>query len=228
MLKIIIFFGSLIFILKTTGLLDILGIGNTIASIGVFLGLTSSTWFPPIKSGLVMLLSKQISEEDLIEVPELNIYGVINNIGLFSTIIRNEIDNHKIIVPNDKLESSVINNISKLSRVGGLRELLQFKIGYLNSNNEKITTNEIRSFFESAFLKAKESKLDIKINFEKDLEIYLENPGDHSLDWNIFYFTDNVETRIKDRAKMYEEFYKESIVSNIGLDTPITANIASN
>ena len=228
LLKITIFISAIIITLNITGLAELMGLGTTIASIGVFLGLTSSTWFPPIKSGLLMLFSNSLSEEDVIEVPELDIYGVVNSIGLFSTVIRNEIDNHRILVANDKLEKSVINNISKLSRVGGLREQLIFNIGYIKDNGEKIRSEEIKEYFEEAFKNAKLSKLDININFEKPIEIFLHNPGDHALTWHVFYFTDNIKTRIKDKAYMYEIFYNCSIKYNIGLDTPITSVILEN
>jgi len=228
MLKIVIFITAVIIILNITELSDILGLGATIASIGVFLGLTSGTWFPPIKSGLLMLFSNLISEEDLIEVPELNIYGIVNSIGLFSTVIRNEVDNHRIYIANNKLENSVINNLSKLSRVGGLREKLIFNIGYLKNNNEKFKSEEIREFFKEAFEKVKKSSLPININFDKDIEIFLDNPGDHALTWHVFYYSDNEKTRIKDKSYIYEIFFNYSVEKNISLSTPTTMVILEN
>jgi len=220
LLKISISIVSFVTILNLSGVGEKFGMTATISMVGVFLGLTSSVWFPSIKSGLVMLLSKTIQEEDTIEVPELNIYGVINSIGLFSTIIRNEIDNHRIVISNEKLEGSIINNISRPARVGGLRENLEFKIGYIK-DSKQISTTEIREFFEKAFEKAKVNKYPITINFDKEPEIFLTNPGDYALEWKLFYYTDNVKNRIKDKYLLYEVFFRESKDHNISLSTPM-------
>ena len=222
LVKIAFFIGGLIASLNVLGVSDKIGIAGIIGSIGVFLGLTSGVWFPPIKSGLVMLFSKTLNEEDIIEVPELNIYGVVNSIGIFSTVIRNEIDNHRIVLPNNKLESSVINNLSKLARVGGLREKLEFKIGYINSLNKETKISDVKDFFRKAFEKSKHYQIPININFKKEIEIYLDNPGDHALEFVVFYYTDNIKTRIIDKKLLYEVFYSTSIEEKISLSTPLT------
>jgi len=219
--KIAITIVSLVTIINLTGVGEQFGMTAAISMVGVFLGLTSSVWFPGIKSGMVMLMSKAIQEEDLIEVPELNIYGVVNSIGLFSTIIRNEIDNHRIVVANAKLENSTINNLSRPAKVGGLRESLDFKIGY-TKNGKPLDPREVRKFLEETFEKAKVSSFGITVKFDKGCEVFLVNPGDHALEWKLFYYTDNIKTRLKDKYYLYEFFVLKSIEADISLSTPIT------
>jgi len=221
LIKIAITIISLVTIINLTGIGEEFGVAAAISMVGVFLGLTSSVWFPGIKSGMVMLMSKAIQEEDLIEVPELNIYGIVNSIGLFSTIIRNEVDNHRVVIANSKLENSTINNLSRPAKVGGLRESLDFKIGYIK-NGAPLDPREIRSFLEDTFKKLKISSFGITIKFDKGCEVFLVNPGDHALEWKLFYYTDNIKTRLKDKYYLYEFFLLKSIEADISLSTPIT------
>jgi len=207
--------------IDVTGIQDILGNTTVFGVIGITLGLTAPIWFPDILSGLILVLNKYINEEDIIEIENKKIYGIVHKIGLFSTVIRNLYNNHMIIIKNSDLRSSTINNLSKKAGSAGLREELFFKIGY-TKDNKPITTKEIHAMFNSALKKAKE-KFDKEINFDKGTFIKLVNPGDFALEYKIFYFLNNesLKDRIFLQFDLYEIFFDCSIEYNISLSTPI-------
>ena len=209
---------ALIGIIHFLGFTSLLEAGGVIGFMGVFLALTSSIWAPDIFHGIIILNSDMLSEGDVIELEDGNarqILGVVYRTKMFHTVILNQVNNHRIMIRNSRLRDFTIHNLSKFSSARGLREKLSFKIGYDSA------ISNVEKMFEDAYESAKKDA-DIPLEDQYEMELRLDDTGDHALKWSFFYYTKNVDSIISTRQKMMRIIYKASIEHNISLATPIT------
>jgi len=95
--------------------LDVVGVGVGILTvfagvIGIGLGFGSQTLVANFIAGLIMLVTRRISVEDVIEVEGQ--VGRVLRISSFSTVVRT-LDNLEVIVPNSKIIESSVTNWSR-------------------------------------------------------------------------------------------------------------------
>ena len=211
-----IFIITLISIIQIMEFESLLQAGGVIGFIGVFLALTQNSWAPDIFSGLIILNSGMIEEGDVIQFENNEfIIGIIYKTKIFHTEILNLVNNHRIMLKNSNLRNVTIHNLSKFASAKGLRENLHFKISYLES------TSSIKSMFENAFEKSKES-IGQSIEFQYPLEISVYDTGDHAIEWAVYYYTKDVKNLIKTRHELRERIVTEANKQGIDLSTPIT------
>jgi len=209
---------ALISTIHFLGFNSLLEAGGVIGFIGVFLALTSSIWAPDIFHGIIILNSDMLSEGDVLELQgtgESLIIGVVYRTKMFHTVILNQANNHRIMIRNSRLRDLTIHNLSKFASAKGLREKISFKIGY----DCKVSC--IEKMFADAYEKAK-NDADIPFENQYEMELAIDDTGDHAVKWSFYYYIKEVDALISIRQKMIKIVYKTSIEHNISLATPIT------
>ncbi len=196
--------------------------GGVVGFIGVFLALTNNVWAPDIFSGLIILNSDMLEEGDIIEIHDTKqIYALVYKTKVFHTVILNLVDNHRIMIRNAKLRDYTIHNLSKFASAKGLRESLVFNIGYDTS------TSQVRKMFNAAY---KEVKRDpsIEIDAHHELEIGLQEVGDHAIEWRFYYYTKAANRLPRIRQQLLEVILTTAIKHDVSLSTPLTHVVNGN
>jgi small-conductance mechanosensitive channel len=209
---------ALIGIIHFLGFTSLLEAGGIVGFMGVFLALTSSIWAPDIFHGIIILNSDMLSEGDVIELESANtqpIIAVVYRTKMFHTVILNQVNNHRIMIRNSRLRDVTIHNLSKFASAKGLREKLSFKIGY------DCSISAVEKMFHDAYEHAK-TDADIPLEAQYDMELMLDDTGDHALKWSFYYYTKDVDVIISTRQKMMRTVYSASLQHNISLATPTT------
>lgn len=190
--------------------------GGVVGFIGVFLALTNNVWAPDIFSGLIILNSDMLEEGDIIEIHDSQpIYALVYKTKVFHTVILNLVDNHRIMIRNAKLRDYTIHNLSKFASAKGLRESLVFNIGYDTS------ASKVRKMFNAAYENIKRDP-SIEIDTKHELEIGIQNVGDHAIEWRLYYYTKAVDGLPRIRQQLLEVILETAIKHDISLSTPLT------
>ncbi len=207
---------ALIAIIRIAGLNSLLEAGGVIGFIGVFLALTQAAWAPDIISGLVLLNSDMVSEGDLIEIetPE-PFLGRVFKTKIFHTVLIDVVNNHRVMISNARLRDYTIHSLSKFASARGLRERLEFKIGY---DTDSAT---IKKMFTHAFSIACSNSQGC-LDETHPLEIRVLDAGDHAVKWGIFYYLKEVQHLVATRQLLIETILDASREFNISLATPHT------
>ena len=95
---------------ETTSFVAVLG------AVGFAIGFALQGSLSNFAAGVMILVFKPIKVGDLVETS--GYLGIVDDIGLFVTVM-NTLDNRRIIIPNGKLTSDVINNVN----ANGLRRV---------------------------------------------------------------------------------------------------------
>ncbi|MCG7922371.1 MAG: mechanosensitive ion channel family protein [Candidatus Thiodiazotropha lotti] len=218
---IFIFIIVLISVVQILGFSGLLEAGGVIGFIGVFLALTHNAWAPDIFSGLIILNSGMAEEGDVVEITEGTPYiGVVYKTKMFHTEILNMVNNHRIMLKNAKFRDYTIHNLSKFASAKGLREKMGFKIGY------DVDAAKVREMFEEAYEEVKKSA-DIGIEKQYELEIRVNDTGDHAIEWSIYYYTKDVRNLIKIRQFFREIIWQTAERHSIALATPMTHSVVN-
>ena len=207
---------ALISIIRLLGFDSVLETGGVIGLIGVFLALTSSIWAPDIFHGLIILNSDMLSEGDVIQFKDgEQIYGLVYKTKIFHTVILNIVNNHRVMIRNSKLRNFTVHNLSKFASARGLRENLRFKIGY------DVSSAQVKDLFETVYALAKEDK-GITLEDQYDLEYGVRDTGDHAVEWQLYYYTKDVEKLMVTRQRLLQLMLETAIEKGISLATPFT------
>ncbi|MEM8594165.1 MAG: mechanosensitive ion channel family protein [Pseudomonadota bacterium] len=213
--NILIFVITLIVIIRTLGFDSLLQTGGVLGFIGVMLGLTQGSWAPDIISGLILLNSNIWDEGDVVLFSDGDDHlGVIYKTRFFHTELLSLTNNCRMMIKNSKLRDFTITNLSKFASAKGYRDSLSFKLGYSTASNDA------RDLFVSAFEQAEAAGLDI--NFVHDVEVSVNDTGDHAVEWTIFYYVKQVNKLLPLRRELKEIILDVAIERNIDLSTPIT------
>jgi len=207
---------ALLSIIRLLGFDSVLEAGGVLGIIGVFLALTSSIWAPDIFHGLIILNSDMFSEGDVIQFNDGDkIYGLVYKTKVFHTVILNIPNNHRIMIKNSKLRDFTVHNLSKFASAKGLRESLNFKIGY------DVSADKVKNLFETVYERAK-NDASVEIEEQYELEFGINNTGDHAIEWVFYYYTKEVEKLILTRQRILLLMLEASIEKGVSLSTPFT------
>ena len=210
-----VFIVVLIAVVRIFGFDSLLEAGGVIGFIGVLLALTQSAWAPDIISGLIILNSKLVEEGDVIEFADSgSITGVVFKTKVFHTEILNLVNNHRIMIQNFRLRQQTIHNLSKFASARGLREALQFNIGY------DVEQTRVQAMFHAAFEEAARN-VDIRIEAQSGLEVRAADAGDFAVRWSVFYYTKNVKHLLRTRQLFLGLILKQAREKGIVLATPV-------
>ncbi len=204
----------LVSIVRVMGFDSLLEAGGAIGIIGVFLALTQSAWAPDVISGLIILNSKMLEVGDVIEFNDgEKTIGVVFKTRIFYTEILNMVNNHRIMIKNNRLRDQVIHNLSKFASAKGLRELLQFKIGY------DVDEAQVRVLFEKSFQIAAQQE-GVQFEAQYPFEYGVHDAGDYAVVWNCYYYTKDIRALISTRQRMRGIILQQSKEMGISLATP--------
>lgn len=192
---------------------SLLEAGGVLGIIGVFLGLTQSSWAPDIISGLIILNSDMFEEGDIVET-DCGILGRVYKTKLFHTEILNIGNNHRIMIRNAHLRDKTIHNLSKFASAKGLRECLKFNIGYSASEDD------VRAMFEEAFEQVLALEIPVESNSPADSKVL--DTGDHAVTWGLIFHVKKVEQILNIRRDVIETVLRVSKKHHIDLATPFT------
>ena len=167
-------------------------------------------------SGLIMHYNNSVEAGSVIRVKELDVIGVVIQITLAQTTIRDLVQKHEITIPNSKLRNATVETLSNNSK-NGFRDYLEFKIGYEHS------LETVQAFLEQVWIKAGE--LESGINSDIKPSIVVTDNGDHAVTWRLFYFLKNPYRILQARNSVQTVAFELSQSNRIGLNTPYTHQI---
>lgn len=167
-------------------------------------------------NGLVMHYNSSVEAGSVIRVKEFDLVGVVLQITLSQTIIRDLVQKHEITIPNSKLRNATVETISNCSK-NGFRDFLEFKISY-NESAESVQT-----FLENVWQQAADKEAGINQE-AKPKAVVVEN-GDHAVNWRLLYYVKNPYRILEARNTVQTIAFELSQQQKIGLNTPITHEI---
>ncbi len=170
-------------------------------------------------SGLIMHYNNSVEAGSVIRIKELDLIGVVLQITLSQTIIRDLIQKHEITLANSKIRSTKIETISNSGK-NGFRDFLDFKIGY-NQSSESV-----QEFLEDVWQKS--AQRDTGINAEAKPKIAVVENGDHAVTWRLLYYVKIPYRIIEARNTVQTTAFELSQRDNVDLNTPVTHHILEN
>ncbi len=224
----VLFGGILFFIIWLISCIQLLGLntlleaGGVVGFIGVMLALTQGAWAPDIISGLIILNSNMVEENDILQITHdgKKIYANVYKTKMFHTELLDLSNNHRIMVKNTQLREQFLQNLSKFASAKGLREKLSFNIGY------DIAPKAVRDMFAKVedILKA---EFDGFYESQHPIEVFIEETGDHAIQWNMFFYTKEIKQLLKIRQIFREVILNQALTDDISLATPLTHNVSN-
>ena len=170
-------------------------------------------------SGLIMHYNDSVDAGAVIRVKEFELVGIILQITLSQTTIRDLVQKHEISLPNSKLRNATVETISNCPR-NGFRDYVDFNIGYEHSSEK------INLFLECVWYLAKEKEA--AINQDTKPKIVVTENGDHAVKWRLLYYVKNPYRIIDVKNLIQTIALEQSMQRNIGLNTPMTHHLLKN
>ena len=167
-------------------------------------------------NGLVMHYNSSVEAGSVIRVKEFELVGVVLQITLSQTIIRDLVQKHEVTIPNTKLRNATVETISNCSK-HGFRDFLDFKIGYDQS------PETVQTFLENVFLQSADKEAGI--NEEAKPKIVVVENGDHAVTWRLLYYVKNPYRMLDARNTVQTIALELSQQQDVGLNTPVTHQI---
>ena len=167
-------------------------------------------------NGLVMHYNNSVEAGSVIRVKEFDLIGVVMQITLSQTIIRDLVQKHEVTIPNTKLRNATVETISNCGKKG-FRDFLDFKIGYDHSP-EAVTT-----FLENVWLQSADRESGLNTNTKPTI-VVIEN-GDHAVTWRLLYYISNPYRMLEARNTVQTTALELSQQQQVGLNTPVTHQI---
>ncbi|MGI9292868.1 MAG: hypothetical protein ACR2PS_02715 [Pseudomonadales bacterium] len=212
MIMFIVWLLSIIQVLEFNTLLQASGV---IGFVGVMLGLTQGSWAPDIISGLIVLNSDMVEEGDVLEL-ETNgqtLYAAVFKTKMFHTELLDISNNHRIMIKNSRLRELQIGNLSKFASAKGLREQLNFNIGY------EVPAKKVREFFDQVEARLQERHQD-QYEAQHPIELRVINAGDNAVEWAMFYYLKKTRDLLGTRQLINQVVVEEADKAGIVLATP--------
>lgn len=212
---VLIFALVLVAIVQILGFEDLLHAGGVIGVIGLMLALTQSSWAPDLISGLIILNSRLMEEGDVVEISDgEEILALVFRTKMFHTELLDVSRNHRIMVQNAKLRGSTIKNLSKFASARGLREQLEFNIGY------DVEPKAVRWIFEEAFAGLQENG-DCQIEFQRGFDLFPVAAANFAVTWAFFYYTKDLRHLVTTRCRIVAEIVRAAREHSVQLATPM-------
>ncbi len=217
-------------LLETTGIFGLLF---------AFMALTNQIWAPDIYYGMVILNSDMMSDGDTVRLEgDPNIY-IINKVTFIYTILLNIQNNHRSLIRNSKLINLTVENLTKRASIDGLRESLQYNIGYpeiqaTDPEERNIELQKYRRRIDTMFSAVAEALGDNeqnRINANCEFEWALTQAGDYALTYTLWYYLEAIpNTKVTRTVRQHlfgtrfminQKVFEESIAQGVDLSTPI-------
>lgn len=210
---------ALLIIVQLLGYNSALQAGGVIGFFGVFLALTNNVWAPDMFSGLIILHSDMLEENNVILIKgDSTIYARVYKIKVFHTVLLNIVDNHRIMIRNSRLRDFTVHNLSKFASAKGLRESLVFKIGY------DVKPDTVKALFDTVIDKIM-ADTSIAVETNQTMTIVIQETGDHAIEWRFFYYTKQVAELPVIKQQIIAIVYDEALSQGVSLSTPLTHQV---
>jgi len=177
---------------------------------------TKEYWIGDMISGLIILYNDQLQPGTVVRIKEKNILGVVLQVSLTQTVIRDLIQRHEILIPNTMLRNTTVELLSN-SPKSGLAEYVDFNIGY-GHKLENVEAFITKIWEESC-------SNENAINNEVKPRITIIENGDHAVTWRLYFTISNIFKLLEARNTINRVAYKCSEEEGIGLNTPLTHEI---
>lgn len=186
---------------------------SVLGGILVMVFFTKEYWIGDMISGLIILYNDQLQPGTVIRIKEKELLGVVLQVNLTQTVIRDLIQRHEIIIPNVAVRNTTVELLSN-SPKSGLSDYVDFKIGY-GLEAEKV---------EAFLMKIWEDSCEIEkaINCEANPRITIVENGDHAVTWRLYFNISNIFKLLEARNTINRVAYICSSEQGIGLNTPLT------
>jgi len=228
-ISILLFFLSIITILKIWHMESSLQQTGFIGIILAFLALTSSHWLPNIISGLTLMNSNHISKGDIIKFHN-DIYSVFD-VGFFYTNLLDIKHNSRVLIENTILSQKEITNLSKRAGLEGYRDSIIYNIAYPPMESEKAYDAYIHNFesiFKEVFQEI-EGNESFAINHKSNYDLLLIETANNALKYQFFFYykelkvssTVNVRKLFSTKCKLNALIQKKAHLRGISLSTPL-------
>jgi len=240
LMMVIIIFVAGYMIISAWGLTSMLETTGLLGLLVAFLALTNSIWAPDPYYCMVILSSDMLEDGDVVHIEGMQDDYIISRVTFIYTLLFNTRTNQKTLVRNSKLVERHIDNLSKKASTDGLRQILTFKIGYpqiddqLDIKSKKPAAMQqflksVDEMFAGVAEKAKEDEK-VKNNPNVEMEWMMTNTGDYALEFSFVYFLDSMpKTKITrkvrkhivgTRNRLVRLCYEASVENGLSLATP--------
>ncbi|MCW8999665.1 MAG: mechanosensitive ion channel family protein [Kangiellaceae bacterium] len=169
-------------------------------------------------SGLIMHYNYSVEAGSVVRVKELGVTGVVTQITLSQTIIRDLVQKHEITIPNSRLRNATVETISNCTK-NGFREYLDFKIVYDQS------PERVQEFLNKVWQQSAENEAGINSDAKPKI-VVIEN-GDHAVTWRLLFYVSNPYRLLDARNTVQTIAFGLSQQEKLGLNTPVTHQILS-
>jgi len=191
---------------------------SVIGGILIILFASKDYFLADMISGLIMHYNHSVEAGSVIRVKEFEITGVVMQITLSQTTIRDLVQKHEIAIPNSKLRNATVETISNCGN-HGFRDFLDFKIGYAQS------PESVQKFLEKVWALSTENEAAINANAKPKI-VVIEN-GDHAVTWRLLYYVSNPYRMIDSKNCVQTFAFELSQQEQVELNTPVTHQILS-
>ncbi len=199
---------TLINIWEITGILETTG---AVGFLAVLIFATKDYWLGDFLSGILIISSDSVKRGDVISIPDLNIMGIVMEIGGLQTRIRDLVQGHDIEVPNNSILSNRT-DFFKLNHGGPLKDYVDFNIGY------GVSAETVEKYLNSVYELAKENS--DGLNETRKPLISLKENGNNAVRWRLTYYVSRPYRVLKIKDAINLAAYDLQDDYNIDLSTP--------
>jgi len=211
----VIFALVLVAIVEILGFDDLLHASGVLGVVGVMLALTQSSWAPDLISGLIILNNRLLEEGDVVELGNgEQVIGMVFRTKMFHTELLDLSRNHRILLQNAKLRGMTIRNLSKFASAKGLRERLEFNVGY------NVSPKAVQRMVESAFARL-EKESGFPVEFSHGFDLHPVAAADYSVTWSLFYHIKELRQLITTRYRINAALVEAAAEHGVQLATPV-------
>ncbi len=186
---------------------------SVLGGILVMIFFTKEYWIGDMISGLIILYNDQLQPGTIIRIKEKDILGVVLQVSLTQTVIRDLIQRHEILTPNTTIRNTTIELLSN-SPKSGLSDYVDFNLSY------GLDLSKVEEFLTKIWEDSCE--LEKAINNDVRPRITIVDNGDHAVTWRLYYNINNIFKLLEARNTINRVAYICSIEAAIGLNTPLT------
>lgn len=208
---------AVVIVINIWGLKDWLEATSVLGFLAILIFSTKDVWVPDNISGLMLLYANDIEPGALIKIDEHDVLAIVTQISLTRTVMRDLRTKHMVVIPNTVLRKSKIDVLNK-SPASGLTDYVEFNIAY------GVPAEKVEAMLTQVWEQACEQTS--AINIEKSPDILVTDTGDHAVRWRLSYKLKNYYQILEVEFLIKKIAYVLSQQHQIGLDTPLTHQVA--
>ncbi|MBT4475863.1 MAG: mechanosensitive ion channel family protein [Euryarchaeota archaeon] len=202
---------STITLINIWGITGILETTGALGFLAVLMFTTKDYWLGDFLSGILIVSNNSVKRGDVISIPDMDIMGIVMEIGGLQTRIRDLVQGHDIEVPNTSILSNRT-DFFKLNHGGPLKDFVDFNISY------GIATEIINNYLQKVYDTAKEN-ID-GLNESRKPIISLKENSNNAVRWRLTYYVERPYRVLKIRDTINLAAYNLQDEFGIDLSTP--------